>query len=253
MGPDSPLHIHFLGTNGWYDTVTGNTISILIETSSHFIILDAGNGLYKIDQYIKTEKPIYLFLSHFHLDHIEGLHILNKFKFPQGLTIVGQTGASDILNRIIDKPYTVPFSELPFRVDIQEIAEGHHSFPFSVQCRYLVHSSPTLGFRFNLDGRVVSYCPDTGYCKNAVKLAANADILIAECALKIGEKSAAWPHLNPETAARLAREAQVKQLALVHFDADRYRTLAERDEAQKAAQKIFQRVIATRDGMELEI
>jgi len=247
------LKITFLGTNGWYDTLTGNTISILIETSDHFIILDAGNGLHKVDQYIQTEKSIYLFLSHFHLDHIEGFHILNKFKFPQGLTIVGQTGTSDILNRIINKPYTVPFSELPFRVDIQEIAEGHHEFPFPVQCHYLLHSSPTLGFRFDLDGRIITYCPDTGYCQNAVKLAEKADLLIAECALKGGEDIPSRPHLNPETAGRMARDAQVKQLALVHFDADRYRTLAERDEAQKAAQKIFPQVIATMDGMELEI
>lgn len=35
------LKIIFLGTNGWYDTVTGNTIAILIETSSHFIPVTA--------------------------------------------------------------------------------------------------------------------------------------------------------------------------------------------------------------------
>ena len=247
------LKIVFLGTNGWYDTITGNTISILIETNSHFIILDAGNGVHKVDEYIKTEKPIYVFLSHFHLDHIEGLHILNKFSFPQGLTIVGQVGTGDILNRVINKPYTVPFSELPFRVEIQEVAEGWQKLPVPVQCRFLIHSSPTLGFRFNLDGKVITYCPDTGYCENAVKLAQSADLLIAECALRSGEDIPGWPHLNPETAAQLAKEAGVKQLALIHFDADRYRTLSERYQAQQAAQRIFKNTVATRDGMEMEL
>ena len=79
----------FLGTNGWYDTETGNTTCILIETDDYFILLDAGNGFYKIDQHIAstTKKPIYLFLSHFHLDHIVGLHILNKFDFSQRMRI----------------------------------------------------------------------------------------------------------------------------------------------------------------------
>ncbi len=73
------MKITFLGTNGWYDTSTGNTICILVETDKYNIVLDAGNGLYKIDRYISSEKPVYLFLSHFHLDHIIGLHILGKF------------------------------------------------------------------------------------------------------------------------------------------------------------------------------
>ncbi|MEK7333592.1 MAG: ribonuclease Z, partial [Nitrospirota bacterium] len=60
------MKITFLGTNGWYDTATGNTICILVETERYDIILDAGNGLYKADRYISNKKPVYLFLSHFH-------------------------------------------------------------------------------------------------------------------------------------------------------------------------------------------
>jgi ribonuclease BN (tRNA processing enzyme) len=36
------MKIIFLGTNGWYDTKTGNTVSILIVTKEHNIVLDAG-------------------------------------------------------------------------------------------------------------------------------------------------------------------------------------------------------------------
>ena len=166
---------------------------------------------------------------------------------------LGQLGTKDILNRVINKPYTVPFSELPYQVDIKELPEGRHELPFSTECRFLLHSSPTLGYRFNLNNKVIAYCPDTGYCENAVKLADGADLLIAECALKTGEEIPGWPHLNPETAAQLAKDAGVKKLALIHFDADRYRTLADREEAQRAAQKIFPHTIATKDGIQLEI
>jgi len=49
--------IHFLGTNGWYDTDTGNTICILIDTEEYGIILDAGNGIYKLDTLTSLNKP----------------------------------------------------------------------------------------------------------------------------------------------------------------------------------------------------
>ena len=86
------MKVIFLGTNGWYDTDTGNTICTLINSEKYHIILDAGNGIYKADRYIHDDLPVYLFLSHFHLDHIEGLHVLNKFRFSQGLRIFGQKG-----------------------------------------------------------------------------------------------------------------------------------------------------------------
>jgi len=61
------MRIIFLGTNGWYSTDTGNTVCTFIETKTHYIILDAGDGFHKIDQYIDDEKPIILFLSFFPL------------------------------------------------------------------------------------------------------------------------------------------------------------------------------------------
>ena len=91
------------------------------------------------------------------------------------------------------------------------------------------------------------------YCDEAIELSKNADLLIAECAYKTGQKNNKWPHLNPEDAARLAKEAGAKRLALTHFDASIYRTLEERKEAEKHAQGIFGNTFATMDGMEFEI
>ena len=47
----------FLGTNGWYDTTTGNTVCILIETEKYDMVLDAGNGIHKLDSYVSGRKP----------------------------------------------------------------------------------------------------------------------------------------------------------------------------------------------------
>ena len=89
------MEIRLLGTNGWYDTKTGDTTCIFIDSKDYYLIFDAGNGIYKLESFIKKPKPVFLFLSHFHLDHISGLHILNKFDLLEGLTIAGQTGSEN--------------------------------------------------------------------------------------------------------------------------------------------------------------
>lgn len=246
------MKIIFLGTNGWYDTDTGNTTCSILESNDNYIILDAGNGLYKADKYIiKENKPIYMFLSHFHLDHICGLHILNKFRFKKGLKIFGPRGTKDILNTFINQPFTMPLNKLPYNVEVHELPKEQGLLPFSVDTKPLLHSSLTLGYRFDLDGKIVTYCPDTGYCEEAIELSKNADLLIAECAYKRGQKSHKWPHLNPETAARIAKEANAKKLALVHFDADIYRTIEDRKKAEMHAQRVFTNAFAATDDMRI--
>jgi ribonuclease BN (tRNA processing enzyme) len=247
------MDIRFLGTNGWYDTRTGNTSCILLDTREHMVILDAGNGLHRSDAFCSGEKETSMFLSHFHLDHVAGLHILNKLKFRQGLHIYGQPGTSGILETLVAEPFTIPFSRLPFPVTVHELGEGHHEVPFPVECRYLVHASPCMGYRFELDGRTIAYCTDTGFCGNAVALARGADLLIAECSLLPGDSSPGWPHLSPETAIQLAREAGAKRLALMHFTANQYKTLRDRRRIRELYQDDFPGLIISEDGMSIRI
>jgi ribonuclease BN (tRNA processing enzyme) len=66
----------------------------------------------------------------------------------------------------------------------------------------------TCGYQIEIDGLVISYCPDTGYCKNAIALSRGADLLITEFAFKSGCSNPDWPYLNPEIVAWIAYEAE---------------------------------------------
>ncbi|NQT30032.1 MAG: ribonuclease Z [Candidatus Saganbacteria bacterium] len=248
MKKQDKIKIIFLGTNGWYDTATGNTICILIETANEYVVLDAGNGIYKLDQYIKSNKPIYLFLSHFHLDHIIGLHILAKFRFPQGLNICIRKGSKKILKTIVNKDFTLALNKLPFKTRIIEIAGRNKHLPFMENALVLRHPVPCLGFRLRFGNKILAYVPDTGPCPNAAKLAKNANLLIAECAMKVGIQEEGWPHLDPTTAAKIAKKAKADRLLLVHFDAAIYQTLKERNTAEKQAKRIHKNTRAVRDN-----
>lgn len=247
------MKIYFLGTNGWYDTKTGNTVCTLIDTDRYYLILDAGNGLYKVDRYIKREKPVYLFLSHFHLDHIIGLHTLNKLNFKQGLRIYGQKGTRSILSKVVNKTFTAPFKNLPFKVSIHELSEGWHRIPFYLKCKFLKHVTKCLGYRFEIEDKIITYCTDTAYCRNAVDLAKGADVLISECSYKSGKNDEKWPHLNPLSAARIAKEARAKRLALTHFDADVYQHLSSRKKAEIDSRRVFLQSMVAYDDAVLSV
>ena len=247
------MKVIFLGTNGWYDTKTGNTICTLIQTERFDILLDAGNGIHRAAALVEGAKPVFLFLSHFHIDHIEGLHILAKFRFREGLTLCAPTGGREILGTFLNAPFTIPLAALPYPARILEMPEETAALPFLVEALPLRHSSLTMGYRFAIDGRIISYCPDTGYCENAVSLARDSDLLITECAYKTGQSSEAWPHLNPETAARIAREAGAQRLALTHFDAGVYTSLPERKESEAVASGIFAETVAATDDLQIDI
>jgi len=243
----------FLGTNGWFETETGNTLCILLKTADYDIVFDAGSGFFKIDRYIDGAKPVYLFLSHFHMDHISGLHGLSKINCKNGLFIIGQEGTRDMVKLLVNKPFTVPLKDLKYDTEVLELPADRGRIPFEVEFLPLLHSDPCLGYRITVDKRCVAFCTDTGYCENAVTLGRNADLLITECAFLPGEENNDWPHLNPETAARIASEAKAKKLVLTHFDAARYISLKMRRDAEFAARSVFSCSSVSEDLMDIKV
>lgn len=269
MKADRDIEIVILGSNGWFDSKTGNTICLLVKTPRCNIVLDAGNGFAKLPAYLgASSKPVYLFLSHFHLDHVVGLHSLALNAFPGGLTILSGRGGQGALAELLRPPYAGFLDHLPFKtrfIELYRPEEGDGAklesssrfiddkglavdLPFRAQALPLVHSSECFGIRLEIDGRVISYVADTGDCENARSLARGADILFTECAYRPGEENPGWPHLNPETAADIALNAGAKRLVLVHFDAHRYPDFPIRRRAETTARRVFKPSRAGRDG-----
>jgi len=244
--------LSFLGTNGWYDTPAGNTACLVLQTAREHIVLDAGNGVYKLDCFVLDRKPIYLFVSHYHCDHIYGLHILNKFDFPQGIQIYGPKGAKKYLGDLLRLPYTVPLNKLKTMVGIHDI-DAARTLPVAMEFRQLKHPSPCYGYRFSIEGKAVAYCTDTALNKNIVLLGKDTDLLVTECSFATGMDGAKAGHLTPEDAAGAAKEANAKRLILTHFDPVLYPDEEDRLKAVKAARRIFSNTIAAFDDMIVEV
>lgn len=253
------MKIIFLGTNGWYSTPTGDTPCILVDAKENYLVLDAGNGIYKLDQYIKEEKPISLFVTHFHLDHTSGLHILPKFEFKQGIDVYVGKGRLKDFQTLVNPPFTIGYKPKPenvtnlkMEVRLQELSEDGKDSPFKMYAIEQFHAYKNHGYRFEIEGKILAYTGDCGYTDATIKLSENADVLIAECGNRLTKENDAWGHLDPIQAATLARQAGVKKLILTHFGATLYTSLDDRKWAEKEAKKIFPNTTAAYDLLEFE-
>lgn len=249
------MTITFLGTNAYFDTQTGNTSCILIDTEKYYLILDAGHGIYKINQYIKESKPIYLFLSHLHFDHTIGIHTFSRFSFRQGIKIFSYPKSKYLIEQVFKRPFTAALELKRMSIDILEYKLEKQQLPIKVDVKKLVHSVPSFGFRFIIDNKIICYCGDTEVCNNTKILAYQSDIFIHESTLfKPDTKfSKLTGHCNWQEVTKLAKSVKVKKLYLTHFSPDRYPTIRYRQEVQKHAQKIFPNTFTAYDDLVIKL
>ena len=244
------MKIYFLGTNGWYDSPAGNTVCTLIDAKEAYVIFDAGFGLAKAHKFLREKKPVYIFFSHFHLDHTCGLHALETL--GRELTIFGPRGLKKMFATLIQHPYAMAMQEFSFPVSLIETKAGNYKWPFAFMARDLHHIDGCLGYRLTLEGKTVAYCSDTAPCAGDKELARGADLLIHECALLPNRTNTIWGHTNPEAVAALAKEVKPKKVYLTHFAGNNYFSLADRKKKIAKAQKIFP-IKASYDSLVIEV
>lgn len=94
-------------------------------------------------------------------------------------------------------------------------------------------------------GQVVAFVMDTGWCDEAVALAAGADLLVSESTFLSADEHLAreYGHLTAAQAARLAREAGARRLVLTHLS-QRY---PDPDVYLDEARPVFEEVVVARD------
>jgi ribonuclease BN (tRNA processing enzyme) len=243
----------FLGTNGWFDTDTGHTVSCFVETAEEYIIFDAGFGLADFNKHADGSKPAHLFISHLHLDHICGLHLLETLNLQQGITIYYPKKMKKYLDLFYRHPFTASPKELVLKIKLVALEEGRHDAPCKFTCRQLKHIDSTFGYRMEIEGKIISYCSDTAICRNDLLLAKNADLLIHESSFVEKKKKNIWGHSSPEEAAELAKKAGARKLVLTHFAANSFINMGMRQAAENKAKTIFADTVAAKDGLEMAV
>jgi ribonuclease Z len=108
----------------------------------------------------------------------------------------------------------------------------------------------------DLKGRAVVYCTDTTYCRSAVELARDADLLIHEATFAEVDEGLAIRslHSTAAMAARVATEAGARRLMLTHFS-PRYfpGNQTEPEDLLREARALFPETEMARDFLSVDV
>ena len=107
-----------------------------------------------------------------------------------------------------------------------------------------------------LRGRAVVYCTDTTYCRSAVELARDADLLIHEATFAQVDEALAVraTHSTAAMAGRVAREAGARRLLITHFS-PRYfpGNQTEPDDLLREARAVFPATEMAHDFLSVDV
>jgi len=100
-------------------------------------------------------------------------------------------------------------------------------------------------------GKKITFVSDTLPCKNAYRLAEDANLLVCEATFKseLEEKGGEYYHMTAKQAAGIANKSNVKQLILTHISA-RYK---DAKEVEEDAKDLFDNVRCAYDLMKVEV
>ena len=219
-----------LGSGGWFPTSRRQTCSALLRQGCDVLLIDAGTGLQRIlerPDLVEGAENVDIVLTHFHLDHVVGLSLVPALPLSRppvvwgpGELLVG-TPTRSILEGLLGRPlFAAPFDSMAR--DVREISGGElvlGSFVLTARVQER-HSDPTLAFRV---GDALTYCTDTAPDPGNVLFAGGSHVLLHEAWYAQDHDEI---HSAGGDAGRIAREAGVQHLVLIHVN-----PLSDSDEA----------------------
>jgi ribonuclease BN (tRNA processing enzyme) len=216
------VRITILGSGGGAPSDLRETASLLIREDDRALLLDAGTGVRRLvtdSGYLDGVAHLDVVLTHFHLDHVCGLAYLRMLETTAAIWAPGEwlyDTASAVILAPLRRPPIAPtdVSEIyavhELRAGAQEI--GGFAVRASAQPR---HWAPTAGLRV---GDRLALITDTAYEPASAHLADGVEFLLHEAWSSSGSPRHPECDATSADAARVARDAGVERLTLIHLD-----------------------------------
>jgi phosphoribosyl 1,2-cyclic phosphodiesterase len=222
----------------------GNTSSVEVRLSDGtLIILDAGTGIRALGRAIASSeepvKKINLFLSHLHLDHVEGIGFFSALWNPDvELHVWGPPSPlrslQDRIATLMSPPlFPVHLADVPCRPIYHDVPEDSMQIGSAqVTVQPVAHRGSTVGFRIEENGRTFAYIPDhepaLGVDLEKVEpewvsgfsIAHGADVLFHDSQYTEEEypNHRAWGHSSIAHTVTFGLMTKVENLVLFHHD-----------------------------------
>jgi phosphoribosyl 1,2-cyclic phosphodiesterase len=228
------------------DTVThgGNTSCVeVMRGDEAALVLDAGTGIRALglDLVRRGTRRIHLFLTHLHLDHLEGLRFFAPIWDEKvTLEIWGprspMLGLRERILRAFSPPlFPLDFRDVPARVAFHDLpGEPWRGEGISLFADLVLHPGPTLGFRLETGSSSLAYLPDhepalagiAGRSPDWISggaLAAGADLVLHDAQFLDEEYDAriGWGHSSVDDAVAFCNAVDARRLVLFHHEPER--------------------------------
>jgi ribonuclease BN (tRNA processing enzyme) len=244
------MRLLLLGTGGYFPNDRRHTACLLLPEIG--VAFDAGTACFRISNHLET-RELDIFLTHAHLDHIFGLTTLLPAMMQADLEAVRVHASPPVLKAVREHLFAeslfpvVPEFELRQLAD--EVVVGGNGLLTHIPLP--THPGGSTGFKIVWADRSLAYITDTTIDGSYVDFIRGVDVLIHECYFP--DEQADWAeqtgHSHTTPVARLARDAGVGRLVLVHPD-----PLGDADDpiGLETARSIFSATEQGVDGQEIE-
>jgi phosphoribosyl 1,2-cyclic phosphodiesterase len=228
------------------ETVTygGNTACVEVRGGDEIaIVLDAGTGIRGLGGELvqRGTRRIHLFLTHLHLDHVEGLRFFAPLFDPAvELEIWGPRsptlGLRERILRAFSPPlFPIDLRDVPARVSYHDLpAEPLELDGVRISSDLVLHPGPTLGYRIDTRTSSLAYLPDHEPALAGIEgrsldwvsagaLAEGADVVVHDAQYSEEEYGAkiGWGHSSVADAVAFAHAVAAGRLVLFHHEPTR--------------------------------
>lgn len=250
----------------------GNTPCVEVRLANGtLIVLDGGTGLRPFGNSLQREfgeRAIlgFVFLTHFHWDHIQGIpHFLPLYKTGNlfWFHCAGRTGVDTqaaIEGQMANPYFPVKMDAMPAVHPFFDLGYGKITVNEAIiTSRPLYHPQGCAGYRIEADGSALVLATDTEpgspvHDRSVRDLAQGADILVYDAQYtpeELQRQKKGWGHSSWLEGTRIAQECGVKHLLLYHHDpANDDATI---DNFVERARQKFSAVSAAAEGMRIHL
>ncbi|MBN1543654.1 MBL fold metallo-hydrolase [candidate division KSB1 bacterium] len=248
----------------------------VVQVGGKTWLFDCGrNAVHQLDRFgFPVESIGTVFISHLHFDHVCDLaHLIllgwNNSR-QQELQLIGPVGLADMLRHQVDEGYAHDIasrlahgkSDAGLRRQVREFSRAGICLQTS-DTQVSVLPTPhaglvNLNYRIDRGNKRLVITSDTTPVPELIDFCRHADLLVCECSgtaeFLARQPWGSW-HMNPDTVANLAQEAQVKRVIIKHLVIENFDP--DPDVAEKMADRIRQGfdgdVRVGEDGMALSL
>jgi ribonuclease BN (tRNA processing enzyme) len=224
------MHLQFVGCGDAFGSGGRfNTCFHLVGAKINALIDCGATALVALNKLAISRNDIdVIFISHFHADHVGGvpffiLEASHVLKRERPLAIAGPPGLKARYPELMEAAFpgtrTLPL-RFPLTLHELNIRRRSEIGPVRVTPFHVVHddrAGPCLGFRFEVEGKIIGFSGDTEWNDTLIEIGHEADLFICESYMR---DKAVKGHMVLTALERRLGQIRPKRLILTHMSTD---------------------------------